>query len=60
MRTYADRHAQTQTDKQTHRSKQFLNLVSKYLCDRIQRTKIGEKYSTWHNVIYGVPQGSNL
>ena len=41
-------------------SKQSLNLVSNYLCDRIQRTKIGEKYSTWRNVIYGVPQGSIL
>ena len=41
-------------------SKQSLNLVSNYLCDRIQRSKIGEKYSTWHNVIYGVPQGSIL
>ena len=40
--------------------KQSLNLVSNYLCDRIQRTKIGEKYRTWHNVIYGVPQGSIL
>ena len=41
-------------------SKQSINLVSNYLCDRIQRTKIGEKYSTWRNVIYGVPQGSIL
>ena len=41
-------------------SKYSLNLVSNYLCDRIQRTKIGEKYSTWRNVIYGVPQGSIL
>ena len=40
-------------------SKQSLNLVCN-LCDRIQRTKIGEKYSTWRNVIYGVPQGSIL
>ena len=41
-------------------SKQSLHLVSNYLCDRIQRTKIDEKYSTWRNVIYGVPQGSIL
>ena len=41
-------------------SKQSLNLVSNYLCDRIQCTKISEKYSTWHNIIYGVPQGSIL
>ena len=40
-------------------SKQSLNLASNYLCDRIQRTKIAEKYSTCHN-IYGVPQGSIL
>ena len=36
-------------------SKQSLNLVINYLCDGIQRTKICEKYSTWRNVIYGVP-----
>ena len=41
-------------------SKQSLNLVSNYLCDRIRRTKINQKYSTWRNVIYGVPQGSIL
>ena len=31
-----------------------------YLSDRIQRNKIGEKYSTWREVIHGVPQGSIL
>ena len=41
-------------------SKISLNLISNYLFDRIQRTKIGDKFSTWRKVIYGVPQGSIL
>ena len=41
-------------------SKTSLNLISNYLCDRIQRTKIGDKFSTWRKIIYGVPQGSIL
>ena len=38
-------------------SKTSLNLISNYLCDRIQRTKIGDKFSTWRTIIYGVHQG---
>ena len=34
--------------------------LSYYLCERIQCTKIGDKFSTWHKVIYGVPLGSIL
>ena len=41
-------------------SKGSLNLVYNYLCDRIQRTKVGEEFSTWRKVIHGVPHGSIL
>ena len=41
-------------------SKGSLNLVYNYLCDRIQRTKVGEEFCTWWKVIHGVPQGSIL
>ena len=41
-------------------SKISLNLIRHYLCDRIQRAKVGAKFSTWRKVIYGVPQGSIL
>ena len=37
-----------------------LELISDYLSDRKQRTKIGERFSTWRDIIYGVPQGSIL
>ena len=35
-----------------------LKLISNYLCDRTQRTKICDKFSSWCKIIYGVPQGS--
>ena len=41
-------------------SKTSLNLISNYLGNRIQRTKIGDKFSTWCKIIHGVPQGSIL
>ena len=41
-------------------STKSLNLIRDYLCERKQRTKIGESYSTWHEIVYGVPQGSVL
>ena len=41
-------------------SKISLNLISNYLYDTIQRTKVGDKFSTWRKVLYGVPQGSIL
>ena len=37
-----------------------LELISDYLSDRKQRTKIGERFSTCRDIIYGVPQGSIL
>ena len=37
-----------------------LSLVSDYLDERNQRTKIQNKNSSWRNIIYGVPQGSIL
>ena len=37
-----------------------LNLINDYLTKRIQRTKIGECFSTWQDIICGVPQGSIL
>ena len=42
-------------------SNESLKLISDYLCDRKQRPKVGNSYSTWRNLIYGVPaQGSTL
>ena len=37
-----------------------LRLIDNYLSDRKQRTKIGEAYSSWTDIILGVPQGSIL
>ena len=37
-----------------------LLLMSDYLSRRKQRTKIGSSYSSWHDIIRGVPQGSLL
>ena len=36
------------------------NLINDYLTGRRQRTKIGDRFSTWRDIIYGVPQGSIL
>ena len=41
-------------------TKKSPSLVSDYLNDRIQRTKIRNKYSSWRKIIYGVPQGLTL
>ena len=35
-------------------------MIQGYLLNRKQRTKIGSSYSTWENIISGVPQGSIL
>ena len=35
-----------------------LNMIYDYLLNRKQRTKIGSSYSTWENIISGVPQES--
>ena len=37
-----------------------LLLISDYLSRRKQRTKIGSSYSSWHDIVRGVPQGSLL
>ena len=37
-----------------------LLLISDYLSRRKQRIKIGSSYSSWHDIIRGVPQGSLL
>ena len=35
-----------------------LGLISNYLSDRKQRTRINSTYSSWSKVLFGVPQGS--
>ena len=35
-----------------------LKVIQDYLLNRKQRSKIGSSYSTWENIISGVPQGS--
>ena len=37
-----------------------LKLITDYLQNRKQRTKIGSIYSDWEDIISGVPQGSIL
>ena len=37
-----------------------MKLVQSYLSNRKQRTKANEKYSSWEEILFGVPQGSNL
>ena len=41
-------------------SENALNLINDYHTGRKQRTKVNESFSTWREVIYGVPQGSIL
>ena len=41
-------------------SKNSLNLMNDYLNDRKQRTKIGDNFSSYREIVYGVPQGSIL
>ena len=41
-------------------SSSALNLINDYLSNRIQRTKVGDSFSTWRSVRYGFPQGSIL
>ena len=33
-------------------------LMKSYLCNRKQRTKINTAYSSWEEILFGVPQGS--
>ena len=37
-----------------------LKLISSYINNRAQRVRVGSKYSSWCEILYGVPQGSNL
>ena len=37
-----------------------LKLIYNYLSDRFQRVRINSQYSSWSNIIPGVPQGSIL
>ena len=37
-----------------------LKLMQSYLSERKQRTKINEAYSSWEEILFGVPQGSML
>ena len=41
-------------------SKIALNFINDHLSNRFQRTKIGERFSAWVELTYGVPQGSIL
>ena len=37
-----------------------LRLVQSYLSNRKQRTKINSEFSSWEEILFGVPQGSIL
>ena len=37
-----------------------LNLIHNYLTKRKERTKINQLYSSWEDILFGVPQGSTL
>ena len=37
-----------------------LKLINSYLTDRKQRVRVNSKYSSWNDIIFGVPQGSIL
>jgi ribonuclease P/MRP protein subunit RPP40 len=41
-------------------SKNALELILSYLSDRLQRTKINVSFSTWAELLSGVPQGTVL
>ena len=41
-------------------SNQALRLLQSYLCNRFQRSIINGSFSSWNEVITGVPQGSIL
>jgi len=40
--------------------KNALKLIHCYLSNRSQRTKVGDCFSSWKEILYGVPQGSIL
>ena len=37
-----------------------LKLINSYLSGRLQRVRVNSKYSSWNEIIFGVPQGSIL
>ena len=37
-----------------------VKLIQQYLSNRKQRVKVGNGYSSWKNILYGIPQGSVL
>ena len=41
-------------------SKESLKLIKSYLSNRLQRTKVNLSFSSWSELILGVPQGSVL
>ena len=41
-------------------SNQTLSLLQSYFCNRFQRSIINDSFSSWNEVITGVPQGSIL
>ena len=38
----------------------MLTFIRSYLIDRKQRTKVGSSFSSWRDILFGVPQGSIL
>ena len=38
----------------------LLSLLQRYLCNRLERRKINGSFSSWNEVITGVPKGSIL
>ena len=41
-------------------SVESLNLVNNYISNKKQRTKIDSSFSSWEDIVFGVPQGSML
>ena len=37
-----------------------MKLIQQYLSNRKQRVKVGNAYSSWKEIFYGIPQGSIL
>ena len=48
------------TDQPTKAINYQVGLNYDYISHRKQRTKVNESYSSWHEIFYGVPQGSLL
>ena len=40
--------------------KNALKLINCYVSNRKQRVKINDKYSSWSEILFGVPSSSNL